>query len=191
MTGSSGSTFYGGVQAATQTGNTRPYVAKFDIAVTDTTPNSTNGYLTRVPQTGNQIGFSKDLSDDTVSITFTTTGNSLDSYLYFRYNGTFNFDTDGFVTGTACGVREAMEVAYPTSTTQNGNQITAVFTVLYGAAGFTKNSFVVIAHRDCTSLGIQCYENVYYRVDVSEGWMLRGMGWGMMMLFVFLGMLFV
>jgi len=189
--------YYGGVQAATSsTGATRLYSAKFDIAVTSLSPNATNGYLTRVPQTvNNPISFSKSLGDNTATIVFTATGNPLDSYLYFRYNGTFNFNVDGFVTGTACGVREAMEVAYPNSVTTSGNQITAVFTVNFGAAGFTQNSFAVVAHRNCTTLGITCYENVYYRVDVSEGEMLRGLsGLGMMMMMivvVMFGMLFV
>jgi len=182
----SGTPVYAGVQAATNgTGTTQDYAVKFDIVATSILSNASNGYSARVPQTLNaQISFEKDISDDTATITFATTGNPLDSYLYYRYNSTLNFNTDGYVTGTACGVREFMEVAYPVTVTTSGNTIIATFTVEYQMTGFTQNSFIIIASRNCTSLGYECYENVYLRVDVSEGRMLRGLGWGMLMLAV-------
>jgi len=161
---------YAGVQSVVQS-VTRNYAAKVDIVARS--PGDDAGYLLRVPQVGSEISFQKDLDAQTATLFFQPTGNARDIYSYWRYNLTWDFDTDRFVSATACGIREFMEPAYPSSvTTLTDGRIQAIFHVDFNEEGFEVNYLGVIASRDCTDLGIDCYEATYYLVHVSPASLL-------------------
>eukprot|EP01088_Endostelium_zonatum_P021480 TRINITY_DN8504_c0_g1_i1.p1 TRINITY_DN8504_c0_g1~~TRINITY_DN8504_c0_g1_i1.p1 ORF type:complete len:300 (-),score=30.20 TRINITY_DN8504_c0_g1_i1:52-951(-) len=101
-------------------------------------------------------------------ITYPVSTNPLDSYSYWRYNGTYNYDQTGYISATACGARLFMEPAYPTSTRNNNDGTRTVeFAVPFNEPGFQYHSFVVIVSRNCASLGYDCFDGVFQRVDIS------------------------
>jgi len=147
--------------------DTRAYAAKFDIVVrSDASLNDPDGYYARVPS-AQSVSFAASEDKNEAYVYYVPTGNSLDSYSYWRYNTTYNQEQTGFVFGTACGVREFMEPAYPKSEEDQGSKIKVTFEVLFNQTNFEKNSFIVMVSRNCSSLGYECYEAVYDRVDVT------------------------
>jgi len=179
---------YSGVQATIQSlFTTRNYASKFDLTMTVLATNAQYGYLARMPIVGSDISFTKDTDLNEAYVTWTPTGNSLDYYSFYRYNSSYDYSTTGYVSGTACGIKEFMELAYASTVVTNSDgTMTATFDVEFDAAGFYQNSFAVVVTRNCTSLGIQCYEAVYYRVDVNSSNVLSMMSWTMLLLVAYL-----
>jgi len=160
------------IQAFTSFTTNTQYAAKFDIVVrSDVSIDQANGYTTRVPSPGS-ISYTKDTGNNQAAITFTLTGNPNDVYSYWRYNTTYNSTQTGYVSSTACGVRQFMEPAYPIEVEVSSAQIRATFEVEFGAAGFEYNSFIVMVTRNCTAQAYQCYEAVYQRMDINTASLL-------------------
>lgn len=151
--------------------------AVYEIFATTQTDNVT--FTDRIPfLQGYVSNYGRDTSAGIGYITYPVSSNRLDSYSYWRYNGTYDFSRTGFISGSPCGVRLFMEPAYPTKTTDNNdNTRTVEFSVPFNEPGFQYHSFVVIVSRDCSSLGYQCFDGVFERVDISGSSSILAFSW--------------
>jgi len=165
--------------------------AVYDILATSAADNVT--FATRIPFVQLFVtNYGRDTGAGIGYITFPLSTNPLDSYSYWRYNGTYNFDNTGYISGSACGVRLFMEPAYPVKTTNNNDRTRTVeFSVPFNEPGFQYHSFVVIISRDCSSLGYDCFDGLFQRVDISGSGSMITFSWIAVVFFAaFLMMLF-